>query len=254
MRTADDEADTPQSPAEQHERLARFRQMSEQVLAGQQPGDDWPLFWPAFAATVWSYPLDPSIFRDMLAGLDEDLDHAAYATDAELSRYCYRVAGTAGLACVRVWGLREGADTNRVAELALRRGQAFQRTNILRDFAQDYDALPRRVYLPTQALEAAGLSAQQLRDWGDPQRCRDLIADQAAIAREHYTASESLLEMIDPDCAPTLWAMTRIYSGILNIIERDPRAVVGTSRIRLSGIEKASIALRAAAKAKVSGW
>jgi hypothetical protein len=39
--------------------------------------------------------------------------------------------------------------------------------------------------------------------------------------------------------------MTRIYSGLLGVVERDPRRVVGTERIRLQSFQKAGIAVRA---------
>lgn len=254
MRAADDEVDTPTDAPTRHQRLGAYRAMTEQVLSGRQPDESWPRFWTAFAATAWSYPIDAAIFRDMLDGLEEDLDHAAYENQEALTRYCYRVAGTAGLACVWIWGLKPGADPKEATRLALRRGQAFQRTNILRDFAEDYDAEPRRVYVPVTSLNEHGLTGEQLRAWSNPEACEALVRSEAAIAREHYEASEPLLAMIDPACAPTLWAMTRIYSGLLEIIERSPRRIVEARRIRLSGVSKASIGIRAAVRAKVAGF
>lgn len=261
MRAADDHADNPHAASDtgKHDRLAHFRARTERILTGNPPGTDgdgdWEPFWPAFAATVWSYAIDPAIFRDMLAGLDEDLDHTTYKDDADLSRYCYRVAGTAGLACVWVWGLTPAAVPALAKDLALRRGQAFQRTNILRDFAEDYDALPphRRVYIPADALAAHALTAAELRAWSKPAACCALVLEQVAIAREHYRVSDALLSMIDPACAPTLWAMTRIYSGLLDIIEDAPERIVGPRRIRLGGMTKATIALRAAARSRFAG-
>ena len=115
--------------------------------------------------------IDPVIFAEMLEGLEEDLESRGYPDDAALALYCYRVAGTAGLACLWIWGLKETADPARASELALRRGQAFQRTNILRDFGQDFDETPSRVYIPADALAAQGLTPQNLRDWSDDVRC-----------------------------------------------------------------------------------
>jgi 15-cis-phytoene synthase len=254
MRAADDEADSPADLREQHARLAEYRAKTEHILAGNLPGKDWPAFWLGIAATIRSYPLEHAIFRDMLAGLDEDLGHAPYGTDADLSRYCYRVAGTAGLACVGVWGLRPGACPDQARDLALRRGQAFQRTNILRDFAQDFDQSPQRVYIPADALSAAGLTAPELREWNRPDACQAVVRAQAAIAIEHYRVSDQLITLIDPACAPTLWAMTRIYSGLLEIILADPASIVSDRRIRLSGVKKARIALTAAIGARVGKW
>ena len=181
----------------------------------------------------------------MLDGLDDDLETVAYQDDEQLHRYCYRVAGTAGLACLWIWGLREGADPEQARELALRRGKAFQRTNILRDFAQDYDATPSRVYIPADAFSRRGLTPAAVRAWERHDDCAALVLEQAAMTREHYKASDALESLIDPECSPTLWAMTRIYSGLLELIEREPQRIASDRRIRLTGTKKASIARRA---------
>jgi phytoene synthase len=137
----------------------------------------------------------------------------------------------------------------------LHRGQAFQRTNILRDFCEDYDAVegPRRVYIPREAFERHGVSPEQLRNWRPALACGALIREQASMAREHYLLSAELESMIDPACAPTLWAMTRIYSGLLEQVEGDPARIVG-DRVRLTPAAKATIAIRAAIGARTRRW
>ena len=254
MRAADDLADAPASAAERRLRLGHFREQTERVLSGQRPAEGDEAFWSAFGATCASYPIQHGIFTDMLDGLDDDLETVAYRDDEQLHRYCYRVAGTAGLACLWIWGLREGADPEQARELALRRGQAFQRTNILRDFAQDYDATPSRVYIPADAFSRRGLTPAAVRAWERPDDCAALVLEQAAMTREHYKASDALESLIDPECSPTLWAMTRIYSGLLELIEREPQRIASDRRIRLTGTKKASIALGAALWAKVGRW
>ncbi len=256
MRAADDLADEQRPVEERRRALMAFRDRTHALLAGHAEvlEGGTPVWWQAFGATCASYPIDPVIFGDLLDGLEGDLAGAVYADDAALHRYCYRVAGTAGLACLWIWGLREGADPARAREMALRRGQAFQRTNILRDLAQDLDERPPRVYIPTDVLKARDVSVSDLRGWRYPDRCAEVIRDQARLAREHYEASKDLESMIDPTCSPTLWAMTRIYSGLLELIEADPSRVMSDRRIRLPGPKKASIALGAAIWAKVGGW
>jgi phytoene synthase len=254
MREADDVVDDAPSGQAQRE-LARFRKLTEVALrADTQQLGALPPFWTAFAATFASYPLDRSIFDDVLNGLQEDLGHAGYETDEELSRYCYCVASTAGLACMSIWGLRPGADPDQARDFAVRRGQAFQRTNILRDFSQDYDAAPSRIYLPRQAFAAHNLTPADVRSWRRPAACRAFVIEQAARARAEYDASAGLESMIDPECAPTLWAMTRIYGALLEVIERDPQRIVEMRRIRVASSRKALIALRAAWRSRRSGW
>lgn len=259
MRTADDVADEPGDLATKRSRLATFARRTDDVLRGMAGeagavtstgiGDD-AMLWPAFAATVRTYRLDQRIFHEMIAGLEDDLKTFEYLDESQLTRYCYRVAATAGLACLWIWGLGPGADRATAERLAIERGQAFQRTNILRDFREDFDSSPRRVYIPRDALDRHRLTADQLRAWSDPGACERLVAEQAGVARRFYASSAPLDDMIDPACRPTLWAMTRIYSGILEQIERQPSSIVSDRRIRLSGLRKATIALRATAAAR----
>lgn len=257
MRAADDAVDEPGDPATVLARLDSFADLTERVIgaahSGDAPPDDAGPLGAALAASISAYGLAPEIFRDMLAALRDDASGSSPQTDDDLARYCYGVAGTAGLACLTIWGLRPDADATQARELALRRGQAFQRTNILRDFAQDLDAAHPRVYIPAEAFTRHGLTPADLRAWARPDACAALVHEQAAIAREHYAVSAALESMIDPACAPTLWAMTRIYSGLLEQIEDDPRRIIGP-RIRLASATKASIALRAALGARMNRW
>lgn len=253
MRAADDIADSRAPIDERRTLLRTFAEHTEGLLHGGAPAADDPL-WIALGATIACFRVPSNVFRDMLAGLEDDLAARPVLTETDLDRYCYRVASTAGLACLAIWGLRPGVDGDEAERLAVHRGQAFQRTNILRDFAQDFDDLPRRVYIPASVFSRHGIAAEDLRAWREPERCRALVLEQAAEARRHYTESGALESMVAPDCAPTLWAMTRIYSGLLEIIETDPARIVSAQRVRLSGAGKAAIAIRAAWGARRGWW
>ncbi len=253
MRAADDIADSRAPVDERRAMLRGFADRTEALLTGGRCSEPDPI-WTALGATMCAYPVPASVFRDMISGLEDDLAVRPVLSDDDLERYCYRVASTAGLACLAIWGLRGGVDSARAEQLAIHRGQAFQRTNILRDFAQDYDDTPRRVYIPGAGFVRHGLSPEDLRAWGSPERCGALIAEQAAAARAHYDASSALESLVSPDCAPTLWAMTRIYTGLLEIIEHDPARIVSAQRVRLSSPGKAAIALRAAWGARRGWW
>lgn len=253
MRAADDEADAADPPEIKHARLSAFCARTEAMIEGGPPPDDDPV-WTAFADTYRRFALDPADLRDMLAGLKLDLtletraQHAApgappilFASRDELERYCYQVASTVGLVCITIWGLRPGVDRTLARTLAVRRGLAFQLTNILRDVAQDYDA--GRIYLPGADLAAASLTPSDLRAWSDPARCASLARALAAWARQQYERSAPLDELVNPTCTPALRTMTRIYSGLLRVVEREPARIVGPRRIRLQSAHKAGIAV-----------
>lgn len=266
MRSGDDRVDEQQDVATKRRELEAFRAGTRRALAAAEraattghAGDDFAgvePFWIAFAATMRSYPIEPAHIWSMIDGLDEDIDHASYETMEQLDRYCFRVASTVGLVCTSVWGYAPGVGPTEAAGarvMAERLGRAFQLTNILRDFAQDYDQTPRRVYLPSAVLSSPelSLSAEELRAWADDARCRRAILHFAAIARGHYDAARGLEALLDPACRSTLWAMTRIYSGLLDQIVADPSRVVSSKRIRLSSARKLAISLIASARSKL---
>ena len=260
MREADDivDAEGPRTDTKRAE-LETFALRTESVFSGREPSadDDDPM-WIAFADTVRRFDLEAGEFRDLLAGMREDveLDGAAraggeasglleprYATRDDLAQYCYHVASTVGIVCMRVWGTRAGVAWAEARELAVVRGRAFQLTNILRDYAGDYEE--GRVYLAQEDFERFGLTPAALREWGDVGRCTDMVRSVAGWAQEAYERSRPLDEIIAPDCAPAMWAMTRIYATLLQTIERQPALVVGSPRAHLPTYRKVAIGVRA---------
>ena len=88
---------------------------------------------------------------DFCAGMREDLEGAVYETEADVDRYCYRVAGTVGVVMTAILGA-ESMERARPAAAAL--GMAMQRTNILRDI--DEDVANGRVYFARETLATHG--------------------------------------------------------------------------------------------------
>jgi phytoene synthase len=246
-RVGDDLADAESPAHERREALAEFRAHTEAVLADARAAATLGGVWPAFAHTLATYPIEHDAVRDMLDGLEQDTGVVELATWDELDTYCDRVASSVGRMCVSVWGPAPGVEPDRLRAPAIQRGRAFQLVNILRDVAEDYDAAPRRVYLPAEAFDAEGLTPRDLRGWTDPERCRRCIEATAARARGCFEASSELESLVEPACVPGLVAMTRIYRGILARIERDPAVIVGIRRVSLPAWQKVGIGLRAAA-------
>jgi phytoene synthase len=56
---------------------------------------------------------DLRVALELIAGVRSDLGPVAIADDAELLRYCYRVAGTVGLLMCGVLGVRSPASPTR---------------------------------------------------------------------------------------------------------------------------------------------
>ncbi len=247
LRLADDDTDLePATHAGPRTQLARRRETLNAILSGQSPPDD-PV-WIALAHTLETFPIDPRDLTDMLLGLEEDLDHRGYQTRNDLTRYCYRVASTVGLICIAVWGLRDESAAPRARELAIRRGLAFQLTNILRDIREDLS--DQRCYIPREDLARYQLTPDDLLHWRHPERCAALIADLADWAQCEYDASRPLDDLVDPACLPTLWAMTSIYHALLQRLRARPDRIITARRVRLSAPVKAAIAATALLRAR----
>lgn len=265
MRAADDIVDDEGVSREQRrETLEQFRRCTDAVFGAlpiePEATTHWdPRLWQAFRAAVEAYRLDPTDFHDVFTGLTDDMESDSdgsaplmprYRARDELEAYCYSVASTVGLICVRIWGVQEGTDFGEVRQLAIRRGLAFQLTNILRDLAEDFAI--RRVYIPSEVFSEHGLTPDDLLIWKHPERCEALVHDVGSWARRCYEDSQSLEAMLHPESVPAMWAMTRIYSDLLEVILRDPARLFSGQRIRLAGYQKAAIGLRAFVRSRRS--
>jgi phytoene synthase len=238
MRRADDLVDSAADDVGgRRQAIDAFRAATDAALAGAGADDD--RLWVALGDTASRYDVPTEAFHGVLDGQIEDLTGRRYETFGELRRYCERVASTVGLLCISIWGYHDPA----ARELAVERGIAFQLTNILRDYKQDYDA--GRLYLPQEDLDRHRLTPTMLRTWAEPSCCRHLVLEQVERAQSFYDRSAPLEGMITRSCRPTLWAMTSIYHGLLKKLQRFPRRIVSDHRLRLSSMRKGIIALRA---------
>jgi phytoene synthase len=174
----------------------------------------------------------------MIEGVSSDLQPRRIATFNELYQYCYKVASVVGLTIIHIFGF----ESPLALELAEKCGIAFQLTNILRDVREDADR--GRVYLPAEDLARFGVDAARLEH---DQRFVALMRFEAARARCYYDESWPLLDLIQRRSRPSLWALMRIYSRLLERIERSNYDVL-RRRISLPVWEKLTIVGRALAR------
>ncbi|MBX3352074.1 MAG: squalene/phytoene synthase family protein [Phycisphaeraceae bacterium] len=246
MRDADDDADEDDRAVPTREvAMARIerRRSRLRALVERDCLESAHASWVGLAWAMREFPVDAGDLFGLLEGLEEDANHAGYESRDGLERYCERVASTVGRVCVAIWGTVPGADAKGVREKATSRGVAFQLSNILRDIRRDF--LAGRVYVPREDLARHGLSAQALAEWSKPDGCAALVRDLAAWARREFEASEGLEAMIDPACAPSMRAMTEIYSGVLGMLEREPMLAACEPRASLPAWRKVAIMLHA---------
>lgn len=234
MRRIDDLADTPGPVETKRQSLTKWRELTERALQGRP--DEEPV-WPALIDTVERFRIPPRYLLDVVAGAEMDLENTVYRTFTDLRRYCYHVAGAVGLVCLYVFGFSDP----RAPDLAEQMGIAFQLTNILRDLGQDWRM--GRVYLPEEDLRRFGCDGEDLsRDAAPAGPLAEMLRFETRRAWECYQEAWALVPLVSEDSRRALWALARIYSGLLEEIERRQFDVF-SARVRLSMAEKIAILL-----------
>jgi presqualene diphosphate synthase len=148
-RQVDDIADSSGPRAGRRAQLQRWRADIDALYAGTPVPRTQGLVAP-----VRDFALRQVDFQAIIDGMEMDVVADIRAPDeATLELYCDRVASAVGRLSVRVFGMGERDGL----ALAHHLGRALQLTNILRDL--DEDAAIGRLYLPAQALRAAGILA-----------------------------------------------------------------------------------------------
>jgi phytoene synthase len=233
MRYCDDLSDEPGAT---RSAIDRWRASLTEALAGHP---DTNLVWPAFLDSVERYSIPHEYFYEMIEGVASDLQPRTVATFDELYQYCYRVASVVGLTTVHIFGFTS-PDALPLAEKC---GIAFQLTNILRDVRED--AGLGRVYLPAEDLVRFGVSVDDLKHARRTEQFGHLMEFETERARRYYRESAPLLDLIQAQSRPSLWALIAIYSRLLDHLAESHYDVL-VRRISLSSLEKTWIVLRAA--------
>ena len=161
------------------------------------------------------FALEKNRLEDIIDGMEMDLTQSRYLDWAGLERYCYRVAGAVGLLAAAIFGYREA----RTLEYARALGIAFQLTNIIRDVGED--ARKNRIYLPMADLKQFGVPAADILNSKQTPEFQQLMAFEAARAREHYQKAMQSLPVEDRRAQRPGLIMAAIYRTLLDEIESD---------------------------------
>jgi phytoene synthase len=147
-RAVDDIADDPGPRDLRQAALEQWRSDLAALYAGSPPPQ-----LQGLSQAVGRFDLAHGDFLAVIAGMEMDVVADIRAPDmATLELYCDRVACAVGRLSVRVFGMERDSGL----ALAHHLGRALQLTNILRDL--DEDAAMDRLYLPREALRAAGIA------------------------------------------------------------------------------------------------
>ena len=226
-RQVDDIADSRGPRAQRRTELEHWRGDIDSLYAGKPVPRVQGL-----AAPVRDFGLRREDFHAVIDGMEMDVVRDIRAPDeAALDLYCDRVASAVGRLSVRVFGM-EGEEG---IALAHHLGRALQLTNILRDL--DEDAAFGRLYLPAEALCAAGIAATDpstvLADPALGVACARL----AARARRHFADAERIMAHSPRRSVRAPRIMSEAYQLILDrLVARGwsaPRRPIRLPRARL---------------------
>ncbi|HQT59894.1 MAG TPA: phytoene/squalene synthase family protein [Acidiphilium sp.] len=201
----------------------------------------------AFAATIARHGIPLALPEALIEGLAWDAAGRRYATLAELRAYAARVAGSVGVMMAMLMGARDEASLAAACDLGL----AMQLTNIARDVGED--AAERRLYLPLDWLEEAGLEPERFlaRPAFTPALAH-VIGRLLDEAERRYAAAGCGIAALPLACRPGIAAARRIYREIGRLLAANGLDSVST-RTRVSGRRKLGLAALSLADAATAG-
>ena len=226
-RQVDDIADSSGPRGARREVLDRWRADIDALYAGKPVPRT-----PGLVAPLREFGLRREDFHDVIDGMAMDVIADIRAPDdATLDTYCNRVASAVGRLSVRVFGMEE---QDGIA-LAHHLGRALQLTNILRDL--DEDAGIGRLYLPAEALRAAGIDATDPATALASPALGRVCARVVERAQAHFAESDKIMARSPRRCVRAPRIMGEAYRLILDsLVARGwspPRRPIHLPRSRL---------------------
>jgi 15-cis-phytoene synthase len=176
------------------------------------------------------------LFFEIIDGMRMDVMHQPIVRPADLSLYCYRVAGVVGLLSIEVFGY-----TNRHAsDFAVHLGKALQLTNILRDVHED--ALRGRIYFPQEDRIRFKVTDEEIKA-GNMQALLPMLDHYANEAEQEYHKAITTLPAEDRISLRPSLLMAAIYHAHLKRL-KSAGFDVWRHPVRLSPLSKIWIAWR----------
>jgi phytoene synthase len=226
-RAVDDIADDlgPREP--RRAQLQQWRSDIDAVYRGAPPQQ-----LASLATAVKEFDLQREDFIAIIDGMEMDVVADIRAPDrATLEVYCDRVACAVGRLSVRVFGMKPEAGR----ALAHHLGCALQLTNILRDL--DEDAALGRLYLPREALQAAGIAATDPATVLARPAIGEACSAVVAMAQAHFREAKAIMAKNPRREVRAPRIMGEAYRAILDaLIARGfaaPRAAIRLPRAKL---------------------
>ena len=170
---------------------------------------------PVFVAlqeTIRTCDIPKQPFADLLVAFRQDQTVTRYATMEDLLAYCKYSANPVGRLVLYACGYR---DAERFA-LSDETCTALQLANFWQDVREDWER--GRIYLPQDAMAAAGVDERAIAEAQATAAFRSLLREQVAFAQSMLVRGARLIGMVDRELAVDLDLFTRGGMEILRAI------------------------------------
>ncbi|MDR0775863.1 MAG: presqualene diphosphate synthase HpnD [Azonexus sp.] len=214
-------------------KLAWWRQEIDRVAAGQP---QHPV-GQALQAAGQQFNLPAEQLREIVDGMEMDLQQSRYLDFKGLSLYCYRVASVVGLLAAEIFGYRD----RRTQKYAHDLGMAFQLTNIIRDIGED--ARRGRIYIPMDELKQFNVPATDILNGQYSDNFTALMRFQYDRAQQYYAQALAELPAVDRKNQRPGLIMATIYRTLLDEIRNENFQVLH-QRIALTPVRKLWLAAK----------
>ncbi|AQL43601.1 geranylgeranyl-diphosphate geranylgeranyltransferase [Halorientalis sp. IM1011] len=207
-----DDEDNDLSPAEQRDRLERFRE----AALGRRETDDPVL--QAFDDVRRETDVtedDVDLFVDAMA---TDIEKHRYETYDELEAY---MRGSASAVGYMMTGIMDVEDPDVARPHARALGEAFQLSNFLRDVRED--VVDRdRIYLPRETLDQYGVTESEIENLEMSDGFRSAMIHEMARAEKLYREGVAGIKYLPEDCQFAVLLAAVLYADHHRLIrERD---------------------------------
>jgi squalene synthase HpnD len=186
------------------------------------------------ACPVARFSLRQQDFLDVIAGMELDVRRELRRPTWEaFELYCDRVASAVGRLSIKIFGV----DDERGILLSHHLGRALQMTNVLRDL--DEDAELGRLYLPAEALAAAGIEEKDIGKVLAHPRLGEACMVVANRAGRHFAEASAVMARCAKQSVRSPRIMASVYRALLDkLVTRGwkaPREKVRPSKLQFLG-------------------
>jgi len=178
----------------------------------------------AFSITARRYGIEATLIKPFFESMRTDLTKKTF-TQATYERYIYGSAEVVGLMCLKVFTQNNLASYESLAQSAQALSRAYQKTNFLRDIADDYHKR-QRYYFPIASFEAMTDTDKKIIE-------KDIIED--------FQVAKSGIKKLPPSAQKAVKLSYSYYFALFEKLSQSSLAQLKTKRMRLPSLYKTQI-------------